>query len=123
MVYDTSLMTAVSGISKSRYLGEPDLRGRLVESAVGARLLARAPEEGLDVFWWREGDKEVDFVVSQGFSSLSAIEVKSGGEKGQSGMAEFLEANPSAKRIVVGGAAAGACDLEAFLKDEVPLFY
>lgn len=123
MVYDTSLMTAVSGISKSRYLGEPDLRGRLVESAVGARLLARAPEEGLDVFWWREGDKEVDFVVSQGFSSLSAIEVKSGGEKDQSGMAEFLEANPSAKRIVVGGAAAGACGLEAFIKDEVPLFY
>ena len=123
MVYDTSLMTAVSGISKSRYLGEKDLRGRLVESAVGAHLLARAPEEGLDVFWWRDGDKEVDFIVSSGFSSLSAIEVKSGREKRQSGMAEFLAANPSAKRIVVGGAAAGACGLEEFLKDEVPLFF
>ena len=123
MVYDTSLMTASSGIEKSRYLGEPDLRGHLVESAVGARLLARASEEGLGVYWWREGIKEVDFVVSKGFDSLSAIEVKSGKEKGQSGMADFLSANPNAKRIVVGGAASGACGVEEFLKDEVELFY
>ena len=123
MVYDTSLMTASSGIEKSRYLGEPDLRGHLVESAVGARLLARASEEGLGVYWWREGTKEVDFVVSKGFDSLSAIEVKSGKEKGQSGMADFLSANPNAKRIVVGGAASGACGVEEFLKDEVELFY
>ena len=82
MVYDTSLMTASSGIEKSRYLGEPDLRGHLVESAVGARLLARASEEDLGVYWWREGIKEVDFVVSKGFDSLSAIEVKSGKRKG-----------------------------------------
>ena len=69
MVYDTSLMTASSGIEKSRYLGEPDLHGHLVESAVGARLLARASEEGLGVYCWREGTKEVDFVVSKGFDS------------------------------------------------------
>lgn len=74
MVFDTSLMTAVSGIAKERYLNELDLRGRLIESAVGARLLARSAEEGFDVFWWREGSKEVDFVVSKGTSALSAIE-------------------------------------------------
>ena len=123
MVFDTSLMTASSGIGKARYLSESDLRGHLVESAVGARLLARAPEEGFEVHWWREGTKEVDFVISKGFDSLSAIEVKSGNEKGQSGMTEFLAANPNAKRIVVGGAASGACGVEEFLKDEVDLFY
>lgn len=87
MVFDTSLMTAVSGIAKERYLNEPDLRGRLIESAVGARLLARSAEEGFDVFWWREGSKEVDFVISKGTSALSAIEVESGHKKEQSGMA------------------------------------
>lgn len=46
-----------------------------------------------------------------------------GKEKGQSGMADFLSANPNAKRIVVGGAASGACGVEEFLKDEVELFY
>ncbi len=38
-------------------------------------------------------------------------------------MADFLSAHPSAKRIVVGGAASGACGVEEFLKDEVELFY
>lgn len=46
-----------------------------------------------------------------------------GKEKGQSGMADFLSAHPNAKRIVVGGAASGACGVEEFLKDEVELFY
>ena len=123
MVFDTSLMTAVSGIAKERYLNELDLRGRLIESAVGARLLARSAEEGFDVFWWREGSKEVDFVISKGMSALSAIEVKSGHKKEQSGMATFLSLHPNAKRLVVGGIAVGACEIEKFLKDEVPLFY
>ena len=38
-------------------------------------------------------------------------------------MADFLSADPSAKRIVAGGAAAGAGGVEEFLKDEVELFY
>lgn len=122
MVFDTSLMTAVSGIEKKRYLNESDLKGHLVESAVGARLLARAPEEGFDVYWWREGNKEVDFVIAKG-SSLTAIEVKGGHEKRQGGMMEFLQANPQAKRILVGGGSSGACTVEEFLKDEVELFY
>ena len=122
MVFDTSLMTALSDKDKDALLGDPALRGHLVESAVGARLLARAPQEGFEVSWWREKNEEVDFVLRRG-SRLSAIEVKSGHESGQSGMASFLAKNPSAKRIVVGGSSAGACGLEEFLLDEVPLFY
>ena len=92
-----------------------------MESAVGARLLARAPEEGFEVMWWREGVKEVDFVLRRD-DALSAIEVKSGGESGQSGMSTLLKKYPRAKRIVVGGAAAGACTVEDFLLDKVTLF-
>ena len=72
--------------------------------------------------WWREGVKEVDFVIRDG-SALTAIEVKGGAESGQSGMAEFLDNHPGTKRIVVGGAAAGACSIENFLMREVELFY
>jgi hypothetical protein len=122
MVHDTSLMTAISGKGRARLLGEPDLRGHVVESAVGAYLLARAPEEGFDVFWWREGVKEVDFVLRRG-EDLAAVEVKSGAESRQGGMASFLTAHPTAKRIVVGGSAAGACGLEEFLLGNIPLFY
>ncbi len=122
VVFDTSLMTAVSGKGQEAYQSQRDLRGHLVESAVGARLIARAAEEGLEVFWWREGNDEVDFVVRRG-EELAAIEVKSGGEAGQSGMAKFLAKYPTARRIVVGGAAAGACSVEDFLMDKVPLFF
>ncbi len=122
MVFDTSLMTSVSGRGRPAYLSQPDLRGHLVESAVGARLLARSQAEGFEVYWWREGNDEVDFVVSRG-EELGAIEVKSGNETGQSGMAKFLKKHPAARRVIVGGASSGACTIEDFLMDKVPLFY
>ena len=122
MVYDTALMSAVSGKGRNRILGEGDLRGRMVESSVGASLLARAPEEGFELFWWREGNDEVDFVAQKG-ASLAAVEVKGGAESSQSGMAMFLSRHPEAKRIIVGGSSAGSCGLEEFLLGEVPLFF
>lgn len=122
MVHDTSLMTAISDKGRERLLGESDLRGHVVESAVGAYLLARASEEGFQVNWWRENNDEVDFVLQRG-EALTAIEVKSGAERSQSGMGKFLMKYPRAKRIVVGGSAAGACGIEEFLLGEVPLFY
>lgn len=122
MVYDTSLMTALSDKGRSTLLGDSSVRGHLVESAVGARLLARSPMEGFEVMWWREKNEEVDFVLRRG-ESLSAIEVKGGKESGQSGMAAFLGKYPQARRIVVGGSASGSCGIEEFLRDEVPLFF
>lgn len=64
MVYDTSLMPAAMGRSRELLLSDSELRGHLVESAVGAHLLALAPQHGFTVSWWREGTSEVDFVVS-----------------------------------------------------------
>lgn len=122
MVHDTALLTALSDKGRDAFLDRSDLRGHLVESAVGAYLVARAECEGFEVMWWREGSKEVDFVIRDG-SALSAIEVKGGHEAGQSGMAAFLGAHPGTKRVVVGGAAAGACSLEDFLAGDVELFY
>lgn len=55
-------------------------------------------------------------------ASLVAVEVKSGHETAQSGMAEFLRKHSQARRIVVGGASQGACTVEELLLDKVPLF-
>ena len=120
MVYDTALMTAASGRAKELLLGDSELRGHLVESAVGARLLALESDLGFDVKWWREGGDEVDFVLA-GEGRLAAIEVKSGRTKSQGGMAAFLRAYPEATRIVVGGSAAGAVTVEDFLLGTVAL--
>lgn len=122
MVFDTSLITALSAKPRERLIDDPEQRGHIVESAVGARLLARSGAEGFEVLWWREANEEVDFVLQKG-SALTAIEVKSGHESSQSGMATFLSAHPEAKRIVVGGSSSGACTVEDFLLDRIDLFY
>lgn len=53
------------------------LRGHLVETAVGAYLIGRSAIDGFDLFWWRNGNLEVDFVLKRG-QQITAIEVKSG---------------------------------------------
>lgn len=120
MVYDTSLMTAAMGRSCEVVLSDSELRGHLVESAVGARLLALAPECGFQVSWWREGTDEVDFVLSDA-ENIVAIEVKSGRMKPLGGMSAFLKKYPKALRLVIGGTGSGSCTLEDFLSDGIPL--
>lgn len=117
-VYDTSLMTATYGQYRDFLLTDSERKGHLVESAVGAYLLARSIKDKFDVYWWREGAAEVDFVISSG-ESLTALEVKSGRIKNQKGLAAFINENPHAQSLVVGSSQA---PLEEFLLGEIPLF-
>lgn len=118
LAYDPSLMTATWSEPRDRLLGVPENRGHLVESAVGARLLARSALERFRLFWWREGIREVDFVLERG-GSLIAIEVKSGRVRPTGGMEEFRRRHPAARPLVVGDVNS---PIEAMLRDEVPLF-
>ena len=118
MVYDTSLMTYVGGSGRRRLLDDPTDRGRLVESAVGAYLLARGKEEGFEVYWWRERDKEVDFVIKKG-SRVTAIEVKSGRVKSVGGSMAFKKSHPEALSLIVGST---DLRLEDFLSEKIELF-
>ncbi len=118
ITHDTSLMVASYGRRRDLLLKEPDLRGHLVESAVGAYLLKRASEEHFEVFWWREGTREVDFVVQDG-TARTAIEVKGGRVKRLGGLDAFAKEFPGSHGLVVGSSAA---PLESFLRGEVPLF-
>ena len=118
MVYNTSLMTYADGSNRRRLLDNPIDRGRLVESAVGAYLLARGKEEGFEVYWWRERSNEVDFVIEKG-NQLTAIEVKSGRVKNVGGSLIFKQQYPKALSLVVGSSNLG---LEDFRLGKKPLF-
>ncbi len=118
MVYDTSLMTYADGAHRRRLLENTTDRGRLVESAVGAYLLARGNEEGFEVYWWRERSHEVDFVIRNG-SLLTAIEVKSGRVKNVGGSLVFKQLYPEALSLIIGSA---NLSLEDFLLGRKPLF-
>ncbi|MBJ7450327.1 MAG: ATP-binding protein [Parachlamydiales bacterium] len=75
-VFNTSLLTAQSGKNFNEAINDPVFYGRLIESAVGAHLLNGVRGTQIKVFYWREGDKEVDFVLKLG-DKIIAIEVKS----------------------------------------------
>ncbi|MCL2655582.1 MAG: ATP-binding protein [Coriobacteriia bacterium] len=118
LAFDTSLMVYAEGGGRDRMLGIPEMRGHLIETAVGACLLARAQEEGFDLYWWRDRGFEVDFVLRKG-RRITALEVKSGKIKDTKGSDEFLQRYPDALRLVVGSA---NYPVERFLEGDVELF-
>lgn len=110
MVHDTGLLTAPLGITLAQARKDPVLWGRIAESAVGAHLLRGARDEGYEVFYWRDGDREVDFVVQRG-RRLTAIEVKSGRPRTNlSGMAAFHAAFSPARSLLIGEGGIGLQD-------------
>ena len=102
-VLNTALMTAGSRLTPEQARADGEFRGRLVESAVGAHLANAAAGGSCELFYWRDRNREVDFVVRAG-RSLTAIEVKSGRARGSlPGMAAFAEAFGPNRRLLVGG--------------------
>jgi uncharacterized protein len=102
LVLDTALMSAVRGVPFDAARGDPDYWGRLVETAVGAHLMAQAEWDPRSVMYWREGDREVDYVVVSP-AGVSAMEVKSGrsGRIDRRGLDAFVERySPERVRIV-----------------------
>lgn len=76
-VFNTALLSAISPLSPEEARRDAGGWGRLVESAVGAHLVNAAARGDCEVFYWREANREVDFVVRRG-QVVVGIEVKSG---------------------------------------------
>ena len=103
-VYNTALMTAQSAKTFNQAKEDHAFWGRLVESAVGAYLLNSIRGTQIEVFYWREDDKEVDFVLRRG-DSLTAIEVKSNSDTfKKSGMDLFVSQFQPNRCLLVGNA-------------------
>lgn len=100
-VLNTALMTAQSGYSFEEARSDRSYWGRLVESAVGAHLYNLSFLD-YNLYYWRDGSNEVDFVLKKG-SRLLAIEVKTGDRGGRhQGLEAFSkEFNPH-REILVG---------------------
>lgn len=102
-VLNTALMSAVSGLTLAEAREDREYWGRLVESAVGAHLANAAAAGDCELFYWREGTHEVDFIVKTG-RALTAIEVKSGrAPLAHPGSAAFAAAFAPRRTLLVGG--------------------
>lgn len=102
-VFNTALVTAQSGLTPAEARADHEFWGRLTESAVGAHL-ANAAACGLcELLYWREGNREVDFVLRSG-RVVVGLEVKSGrAPLAHSGLAAFSEAFKPKRTLLVGG--------------------
>lgn len=111
MVYNTALLTAQTNITFQKAFTTPNLWGRWVESAIGTYLLSQADEYDFKLYYWRENDDEVDYIVESG-NQLAAIEVKSGRCGRNSGLKSFTDKFHPQQSIVVG---TGGIPVEEFL--------
>ena len=98
---NTALMTALSTKSKKEIFSDKAIYGRLVEVAVGAYIYNQTLVNGYEIYYWREGQDEVDFVVKRG-EKLLGIEVKTGFEAGDKAFDVFQKKYPKAKTLLVG---------------------
>lgn len=115
-VLNTALFSAQSSLSFDAARKDREFWGRLVESAVGAHMINSATGKGLEVFYWRERNKEVDFILRSN-NALLAVEVKSGASKGSlSGMEAFDKIFKPKRNLLVGG---DGMSLEKFLSHPV----
>lgn len=77
--------------------------GRIFESGIGAWIVSQAFVHRLEVFYWRDRNDEVDFILRKK-GTVIAVEVKSNAEKNTNGIATFREKfNPNAAFIVGDG--------------------
>lgn len=101
-VLNNALISAQMEYSWEDAKSNKDYWGQLVESAVGAHLKNTSLGTGIDLYYWREKDKEVDFILSKG-KSLTAIEVKSGSRKDVfPGMEAFDREFKPKRKLLVG---------------------
>jgi len=115
-VMNTALLTATAGLTPDEVRADREFLGRLVESAVGAHLANAAARGDCELFYWRERNHEVDFVVRTG-RRLVAIEVKSGRRReAVPGMEAFAQAYRPARRLLIG---ADGIAVEEFLSRPV----
>lgn len=118
-VYNNALMNvyATSSFEDSRVdLGK---WGRLVESAVGSHLLNYAEKLDYKVYYWREKNDEVDFIVERN-QKVWAIEVKSGKRGMNRGLGLFREAFHPYRAFVVG---TDGISVEDFLSADLNVFF
>lgn len=118
-VYNIALMNAYSTTDFHEQRLDLGKWGRLVESAVGSHLLNYADKLNYRVYYWREKNNEVDFIVERN-RKVWAIEVKSGKRGMNKGLGLFREAFNPYRAFIVG---TGGIPVEDFLSANLDDFF
>lgn len=119
-VLNTALMSAQSNYSFAQARGNPDYWGHALESTIGAYLLNSTWGSDIKVYYWREGQYEVDFILQRG-DKLIALEVKSNLRKTSlPGLSLFYKTFQPQRVLLIGGQ---GLSIETFLKMPVDALF
>jgi len=111
-VFNNALLTAQDDLTYEKVLSDSKIWGRLVESAIGAHLINNAITNNYTVYYWREKNDEVDFILERK-NTLIALEVKTGRRAENNGMRIFAETFKPKKVLLIG---TGGIGIETFLR-------
>ena len=106
-VYNNALKMVYSPLTFEQALLDRKAWGRIFESGIGAYLVSQAFIHRFEVFYWRERNDEVDFILRKK-GAVVAIEVKSNAEKRTEGLDKFRQLFHPAAAFIVGDGGIGA---------------
>ncbi|MGC9342958.1 MAG: ATP-binding protein [Bacteroidales bacterium] len=99
-VYNSALLSAQDQRTFEEIFMQPSEWGRIVESAIGAHLLNHSIKGNYNLYYWRDRNNELDFVIEKK-NKVIAIEVKSNLSKNSKGISAFKEKYNPQKIIVI----------------------
>jgi predicted AAA+ superfamily ATPase len=102
-VHNTALISSQREESFTTIQQKPDEWGRIIESTIGAHLINGSLTQNFNLYYWREGNDEVDFVLEKN-GKIVAIEVKSNQASITKGMTAFKKKYNPDKMLLVGAA-------------------
>jgi predicted AAA+ superfamily ATPase len=100
-VHNTALISAQRQETFLQIKSDPAEWGRIVESAIGAHLLNNSLSGHFKVYYWRDRNQEVEFVLEYK-NQIVGLEVKSGAKQSSSGMAAFQKQFNPKKIYLIG---------------------
>lgn len=118
-VYNNALLSLFDDADFLTTKNDPKRWGRWVESAIGAHIINQAYEHNFKVYYWRDGNDEVDFVIVRN-GKVIAIEVKSNDEKSTQGLTKFENLFHPYRSILVGPS---AFPIETFLQTSLDTLF
>lgn len=100
-VYNNALMAIFHEDTFKQAIENREHWGHIFESAIGTHIVNEAYIYGYQVYYWREGSDEVDFII-QSNQKVMAIEVKSNQKRMTKGLQKFKEAFHPNQTLIIG---------------------
>lgn len=114
-VYNNALKMVYNPHSFDQAIMDRKGWGRIFESGIGAWIVSQAFVHRFEVFYWRDRNDEVDFILRKK-GTVIAIEVKSNAEKNTDGLATFRDTFSPKTAFIVGD---GGIPAEEFLSMDI----